>query len=543
MEWANDAGLHGSDTDSDGGGYLNPPQTQQDQVPIPPKQARCRCAEQQGPCIYCRLGWLRAENDHSTAQATSDPRVVYAETAARQLEAQIAELGGRISTEVADFEPKHPSGAVSSPTKSSDSHTVPRRSEHAGGDDAPLPDWLVEMIQNPSEDSTSRSASPYRQVRGRGGGRNRGRGTAPRNHQQTATASDKAGRGASGTRSGTAGPLSSRVVASSRQQRPDSLRQQQRPAAQRGKSSTKTEALERSASKEQKLAQERAKSRPSDADENDASLEPQSQTPRSRPPSANTKDHGIGRQGRTPKSPAHHPRPWSPPSAGRSLHFAEKPTDSASLGDQDRERRRQATRLAKGATMRHHAKSRADSGRASSATRHEFRREADDTSAISDLVEELSRLRRENHALRGGEVSTELVRLRKETQSLRAELAEQKKMFRWQLSRNRQEKTVLHDQILSLHAEKRAGAWTAGAPAAGTQAGAQRHTRGRVARASSPARSVEFDIPGQRGSQNEGVGAELSPTRSPTLDADSCSDKVTVEETFSAIDDRKLVEE
>ena len=512
MEWVNDSGLRGSDADSDDGGYLGPPEAQRDQM-------RCRCAEQQGPCIYCRLGWLRAESDHSTAQATTDPRVVYAETAARQLEAQIAELGGRLSTEVAA---KHPSGTVSSPPASS------RGAGHVHGDDAPLPDWLVDMIQNPSQELTSRSASPYRQSTGTGrggdgsGGGGGGGAKAPRNHRQKTTASDKAGRGARDTRKGTAGPISSRAGASSLQQRLGSRQRHHRPAAQRGKSCGNTG--ERSASGELKLTHARAKSRPSALAENDPSLEPQFQSARSRPSSP--KDLGIGTQGEIPKSPARHPRPWSPPSAGRSLHFADKPTDPR---DQDRERRREATRLAKGATMKRHAKSRVNSGRGSSSTptHYEYTRETD-ASAISDLVEEVSRLRRENHALRGGEVSTELVRLRKETQSLRAALTEQKKVFRWQLSRIREEKRTLQEQIVALHAEKHAGAWIA--PAAGTQAGAQRHKDSRVARASSPARSNEFDVPGQCGSRNE-HGGDLSPnTTSPTLNAESRSDKVSVEE-------------
>ena len=92
----------------------------------------------------------------------------------------------------------------------------------------------------------------------------------------------------------------------------------------------------------------------------------------------------------------------------------------------------------------------------------------------------------------------------------------------------RQEKRVLQEQIVALHAEKRAGSWTAGAGAAvGTHAEAQAQKYIPAPRPSSSARSVEFDLSAKRASPSERVGeeAELSGnTSSPTADGDNRSD-------------------
>ena len=464
MEWTNESGLRDSDTGSDGGGSVGLPTQEcaslaEEEASRPTNQGvqgdsrssqvRCRCVEQRGPCIYCRLGQLREENDRAAAQAPLDPRVAYAEAAARQLEARIAELGGRSNGEGrTDEEAKHPSSVMGSAT------TCSRNAEHVVGGDAPLPDWLVKMIQNPTGDSSPRSVSRH-------------------------------------------------------QHRMDSRRQ--RSMVQRGQRGSQVEVLERSVSRERKVVPEAAKSRPSSAYQYGASPDTQLRSPsQSRPSSATN----LGEK--------RHPRPWSPPPAGRSLHFAGESTDVAGQVDQDRERRRQAARLAKEQTTKQHAKSRVETKRASSATRHGHRRGTGGTDATPSEVE---RLRKENHVLRSGE---ELLRLRKETQSLRAELAEQKQVFRLQLSRMRQEKRVLQEQIVALHAEKRAGSWTAGAGAAvGTHAEAQAQKYIPLPRPSSSARSVEFDLSAKRASPSERVGeeAELSGnTSSPTADGDNRSD-------------------
>ena len=492
MEWTNDSGLRDSDMASDGGGSLGLPQThgyaslaeeetsrsmhQGVEGDSRSSQVRCRCVEQQGSCIYCRLGQLRAEeNGRATAQAPLDPRVAYAEAAARQLEARIAELGGRGNGEDRTaFEPEHPSSIVGSPT------TCSRNAKHVVDGDAPLPDWLVKMIQNPTGDWSSRSVSRY-------------------------------------------------------QHRTDSPQHRQRSMVQRRQGGSQIEVLEDSVSRERKVAPDGAKSRPSTAYRYDASPDTQLRSPsQSRPSSTDLGNMRlVGTQ--APNSPVRHPRPWSPPSADRSLHCAGESIDTAGQIGQDRERRRQAARLAKEQTTKQHANSKADTKRSSSATRHRRRGTGGTDATSSELVlQEVERLRKENHVLRSGE---ELLRLRNETQSLRTELTEQKQVFRLQLSRMREEKRVLQEQIVALHAEKRAGSWTAGAGAAvGAHAGEQRQKYMLPPRPSSSARSVEFDLSDKRALPSEGVGksAELSRnTSSPAPGGDNRSDTATVEEITS----------
>lgn len=482
MEWTNDFGLRDADAESDGGEPSRKPQAQDhaaldmdetvaeislpttpgvdvDRAPGTPGRVRCRCAEQQGRCIYCRLGQLRAENEHMTeVHYTSDPRVVYAEAAARQLEAQFFRLGGRINAEdPVPRESEQSSDAASSP------RIQPRKSGYmdddggggdgnGDGDGASLPDWLVKMIHDPPEESRYRSASPYQHRHSRGRSRETGDGTrrstdnATPNHQRSDKNMDRGGRGPAAARNVPTGRLSPRVVAPSREQRRDRRLQpqKQRSAVQRGPQELYNGAPGRQVSVEQKRARKDAKSRCSDAS---MSPPPRHQSPR-RSPSA----RGLSRVdessggAKSANSTTRKPRPWSSQPAGCGPHFSSKQTDTT---QSDRERRRQADLMAlsppdrrRGPAMKQHAKSTTGSGRDSSDTNHRRQRGADGTAAISHPTEEVSRLRRENEALH-------------------AELNDQKKLFRKQLSRLREEKNILKEQIVLLHAEKQAGAWPA----------------------------------------------------------------------------------
>ena len=493
MEYTNDFGLRdSSDSESEearpespasesGAGSAPKPGLESD-AGSSPDSARCRCSEQRGRCIHCRLEQFRAEQVRASAQAAAvaqDPHVSYAEAAARQLEAQIAALDGHSGLAegaAATLEAHSPSSAVSVSTGSV-------RPPVDDDDDGLMPSWLMEMIHNPVEESGAMSGRESPQSRGRGRGASRGqqrpgattrsvsgraRGGAARNTQNVASSAPYGG-GAVASRTG------KQMV----------QRQQPRRGSQRGARAKRADRSQppiqqRPMTMEEIYAQEmaNAQSPESGGDGNNSSP---TRSPRSKPSSPLPSARELGfadeslERSLGPPSPlsVHHPRPWSPPSTGRSLHSAPKPPELRGAEGADRERRRQAATLTHAQAIKKKARSKVDTGRhnSSSAGRGGLGRDnvgdlpaggSAAATALTDMAAEVARLRRENHALRSGDVSAEVLRLRKQVESLRAEMAEQKGLFRSQLSRARQRSKVLEEQIVALHAEKRAG-WV-GAP-------------------------------------------------------------------------------
>ena len=437
----------------------------------------CVCGE----CVRCKLRQMRddvAHQERATAWGTpDDARVTYAEAAARQLEAQIEVLSGKIGRD------SHARSVEESPSPVSVGGASGASVRSSAAESGAVPDWLADMIQDPEAagggvSEAERGASPERR----------------RNNVSRGTHQKKTGAGGGGVKP--AGARQQRpwgAAGSTAAKRSHSSEAEKRPAARMPRAiRVKPQAKPKSPapakmSMDQIFAIEMAKVQQSQQSQQgghvaaggsllseDLRMSPSSAgsaSPRRGARATATElgfadDSLAGSLG--PPSPGSprvwHPRPWSPPATGRSLHSAPKPMEGV-REDNPRDRRQkvnaavpgQQKRPARkqGATINRHARTDAvglldqRAERPAVASSAGGRPSAGGSNAgdglSEDFVRELQRLRIDNESLY------------RQLQASESEKADQKATFRSQLARVRQRSKVLEEQVIALTAEKRRG--------------------------------------------------------------------------------------
>ena len=501
MEFANDFGLR----DTSGGSEAevpapapppNRPVVEEDE---PPTNGGCICGE----CVRCKLRQMRDEVAHqerATAWGpTGDVRAAYAEAAARQLEAQIDVLSGKVgggsrSVEVVSAGRASGASARSSPAES-----------------GAVPDWLVEMIQEPEAAADGVASLKARRRN------NISRGTQPRGG---GGGLKPAGPPQQKPWGGSGSTPAKRSHGSEAVKRPAARMPRRSPVWVKPQAKTKPSAAAAKMSMDQVFAMEMAKLQQSQPGGHVATgacfLSEDSRMPPSSAGSASPKRSARGTAAELgfaddslagslgPPSPGSpkvwHPRPWSPPAKG-SLHSAPKLIEMRE--DHNPRDRRQKVKAAvpgqqkqaaakkrQGATTNRHARNdgvgllderagpavaRAGNagGRRSAGGSSPGGSNAGD-GLPEEVVRELARLRIDNESLY------------RQLQASESEQADQKATFRSQLARVRQRSKVLEEQVIALTADNRRG-WAPPSAEALVGGGRVESPRG--------GRNVGFEIP------------------------------------------------